>query len=165
MQDRDREDSLLARLDLRGRVREIMDGIGSVQIGQRKQDSNSLLSRLTSVDFEAVHADVASRRTNGTGKWLLETHDFLHWMENSSVLWCQGIPGCGKTTLASIVVDTLRGLQRNDSIYCDYRSLRLLQILLVVWYGNWLRRWNSFPNFQRTVLILSRTKSWDPTRR
>ncbi|KAI1357525.1 ankyrin repeat-containing domain protein [Xylaria arbuscula] len=60
------------------------------------------------------HSDVATRRIEGIGAWLLEDEQYLRWLHRqdaSSVLWCQGQPGAGKTFLMSFVVDKLRRMQ------------------------------------------------------
>ena len=58
-------------------------------------------------------------------------------------MWCRGIPGSGKTVLASLVIDSLRepeltqtytGLERACSvvagIYCSYKSPQLIANML-----------------------------------
>ncbi|KIM89024.1 hypothetical protein PILCRDRAFT_812910 [Piloderma croceum F 1598] len=61
-------------------------------------------------------------------RWLLESQVFQAWLEGiSETLWCLGMPGAGKTILASIVVDHLRNLFRDKNvavacIYCNYKE-------------------------------------------
>ncbi|KAJ6590682.1 ankyrin repeat-containing domain protein [Mycena vulgaris] len=53
--------------------------------------------------------EIFSTRQSGTGKWLLEDVHFKAWKSSrGGIMWCRGIPGAGKTVLASIVVDHLR---------------------------------------------------------
>jgi hypothetical protein len=45
-----------------------------IQRSQEREDKDRkqrLLSQLTTINFEASHADVSSRRAEGTGHWLL----------------------------------------------------------------------------------------------
>ena len=96
-----------------------------------------MLSKLTSIDFEATHKDISSRRVEDTGQWLLESPAYKSWHESKSscVLWCPGVPGAGKTMLASLVIDDLRQSdfdphsRPTDStkqgvagVYCSYRN-------------------------------------------
>ncbi|OJJ95991.1 hypothetical protein ASPACDRAFT_35337 [Aspergillus aculeatus ATCC 16872] len=52
------------------------------------------------------------RICDGSGAWLFRDKAFTHWLDFSAktppVLWLQGIPGAGKTFLASLVVDKAR---------------------------------------------------------
>jgi hypothetical protein len=48
------------------------------------------------------HHNVQSRRTDGTGEWLIETPEFQGWFENQELEGCRvllgfGEPGAGKT--------------------------------------------------------------------
>ena len=66
----------------------------------------------------------------GTGEWLLSHHIFLRWIvkpEPSETLWLAGMPGSGKTLLASIVIDHLeKQFGQSDVgiafIFCDYKD-------------------------------------------
>ena len=104
-----------------------------------------MLSKLTSIDFEATHADISSRRVKDTGHWLLESPAYKSWHDGNSsrVLWCPGVPGAGKTMLASLVIDDLRQSdfashsRTNDSakqgvlgVYCSYRNPDTTSILV-----------------------------------
>ncbi|KAJ7430746.1 ankyrin repeat-containing domain protein [Mycena latifolia] len=54
-------------------------------------------------------AEILSSRQSGTGEWLLEEDRFKAWKSSlGGALWCYGIPGAGKTVLASLVVQHLR---------------------------------------------------------
>ncbi|KAH6911841.1 hypothetical protein BKA70DRAFT_863385 [Coprinopsis sp. MPI-PUGE-AT-0042] len=61
-------------------------------------------------NLRKVHLDVLSKATDGTGVWLLRNEKFLVWLDpngNLKILWGIGIPGAGKTVLASIVIRDL----------------------------------------------------------
>lgn len=67
-----------------------------------------ILRWLSPLRSQAMQGDNFSRRHEGTGHWLLESPQFRSWLQgNADVLWCPGLPGAGKTILASIVVDRL----------------------------------------------------------
>ncbi|KAK7038242.1 ankyrin repeat domain-containing protein [Favolaschia claudopus] len=55
------------------------------------------------------HADISYMQQSGTGRWFLQDSVFERWKSGSlRTLWCRGMPGAGKTVLASLVVDELR---------------------------------------------------------
>ncbi|KAI0889747.1 uncharacterized protein GGS22DRAFT_194104 [Annulohypoxylon maeteangense] len=44
----------------------------------------------------------------GTGSWLLDSAEYLSWItRENSILWLNGIPGCGKTVLSSTIIEDL----------------------------------------------------------
>ncbi|PVH69331.1 hypothetical protein DL98DRAFT_625565, partial [Cadophora sp. DSE1049] len=59
--------------------------------------------------IEADHANYQEARRLGTGDWILKNEEVRNWLESdvpeSSILWIKGIPGAGKTILASIIID------------------------------------------------------------
>lgn len=64
----------------------------------------------------------------GTGGWFIESFQFQAWMQNSGqTLFCPGIPGAGKSNMASIVIDELDRLHGNDPsvgiayTFCSFR--------------------------------------------
>ena len=66
-------------------------------------------------------------RHPGTGVWLTESDDFKRWLSTPhSKLWLRGIPGAGKTVLASSVIQ--EALVASDPcvavafFYCDYKN-------------------------------------------
>ncbi|CAO2653806.1 Nn.00g032170.m01.CDS01 [Neocucurbitaria sp. VM-36] len=65
-----------------------------------------------------------------TGRWLLDHPTFQEWFDPQypmvpPLLWLNGIPGAGKTILASIVVEEARKLNPTPTVlyfYCKYRN-------------------------------------------
>jgi Cdc6-like AAA superfamily ATPase len=87
-----------------------------------------ILNWLTPVDYGPQQSDHFSRQQEGTGQWLLVSHEFRKWLnERKQTLYCDGIPGAGKTIMTSIVVEHLNNRHRNDIstsivyLYCDFR--------------------------------------------
>ena len=102
-------------------------------------------------DFSKQQADFLRQRQEGTGQWFLESPQFQEWYSpcflrtwlilifpqanqptrlsrKSVTLFCPGIPGAGKTILASIVIDHLqRNLANRDVgiayLYCNFRRV------------------------------------------
>ncbi|KAF7370633.1 Ankyrin repeat domain containing protein [Mycena sanguinolenta] len=77
---------------------------------------DTIIEWYSPLNFFVRQADIFRLHQPGTGQWFLEMDSFRKWKcEYSKVLWCRGIPGAGKTVLASIVVDHLRA----DHGHCD----------------------------------------------
>lgn len=68
-----------------------------------------ILRWISRVEYQAHHDSVKKQRLEGTGQWLIAKSEFQSWQKSSesSILWLHGIPGCGKTHLASLVIDTV----------------------------------------------------------
>ncbi|EAU90013.1 ankyrin repeat domain-containing protein 28 [Coprinopsis cinerea okayama7 len=104
--------------------------------GRREQ---RLLNRLAHrVNFRAIQLDVRKKWTPGTGAWFLQSRLYKEWKgSRSGVLWGTGIPGAGKTLLASNVANDLLQLEEEAKgrvavivIYCRYtESLSVKEIL------------------------------------
>ena len=104
------------------------DRVRSLQLKGDQHERIALLDWITPLTFPAQQNAVFSRRQEGTGQWLFESPEFKQWIKKPrETLLCRGIPGAGKTTLASIAIDHLQGTLRHEDIpvvyiYCDYRK-------------------------------------------
>ncbi|KAL9076997.1 MAG: hypothetical protein Q9161_000630 [Pseudevernia consocians] len=102
--------------------------VGSLQLRNHQHERLALLEWITPLNFPAQQSVVFSRRQEGTGQWLLESPEFETWRNRPrETLLCKGIPGAGKTVLASIAIDYLERAFRHKHIpvvyiYCDYRK-------------------------------------------
>ena len=87
-----------------------------------------VLESFGSIDPRRNHDMSRKLRHPNTGLWLLELPKFKYWLTTTNaILWLYGIPGAGKTVLASLVIDEIL-LKTNSSIaaayfYCDYKDL------------------------------------------
>lgn len=113
----------------------IGDGIQGISLGvmtltkdasdQRRRDIATWLSPL---NFLGRQDDIFRRRQAGTTKWLLESKEFKDWVVGKrKLLRCSGIPGGGKTTAASVVVEHLKSRPKLGKIavaviYCNYKE-------------------------------------------
>ena len=101
--------------------------VGDLQLNKDQRERHDLLEWLSPLNFPAQQSAIFNRRQEGTGQWLFESPEFKKWMsESGQTLLCRGIPGAGKTMLASIAVNHLkRALHQKDIpvtyIYCDYK--------------------------------------------
>ncbi|KAJ7509743.1 hypothetical protein B0H11DRAFT_1846849, partial [Mycena galericulata] len=81
------------------------------------------------INFFQRQADISRTRQPGTGGWLLEHARFEQWVNGSPVnLWCCGMPGAGKTLLASVVVEHLEARSKDENIgiacmYLNYHEI------------------------------------------
>ncbi|KAJ7177596.1 hypothetical protein C8R46DRAFT_889097, partial [Mycena filopes] len=91
------------------------------------------------INFFQQHADITSARQKGTGGWLLVHPHFQEWKEGlGRTLWCSGIPGAGKTVLASMVVDHLSQspTARTACIYLNHKETKVqtpANLLASIW--------------------------------
>ncbi|KAJ7440432.1 ankyrin repeat-containing domain protein [Mycena latifolia] len=86
-------------------------------------EEKQILDWITSLNFFQRQADVFQAWQPGTGEWLLSDATFKNWtLGSGGVLWCRGIPGAGKTVLASVVVNHLRAEFHNNNtvVACIY---------------------------------------------
>ncbi|KAI9826329.1 MAG: hypothetical protein M1832_000246 [Thelocarpon impressellum] len=94
----------------------------------RRKDEHRqrLLKYLSSFDYTYRHRKLCEVRHEGSGAWLFKNEQFKDWKEGrkSSCLLCSGIPGCGKSVLASLLVEScLSQPQKGVGVayyYCDY---------------------------------------------
>ncbi|KAI9783442.1 MAG: hypothetical protein M1816_001366 [Peltula sp. TS41687] len=93
-----------------------------------RSEQSDILRWISSIPFEENHITACKGRTADTGDWLLKRSEYIEWRSSSAstILWLHGIPGAGKTKLASRAVDDLRDTferYRNDEavafFYCD----------------------------------------------
>lgn len=62
-----------------------------------------------------------------TGRWLLQSHEYVHWSTTANgKLWLYGIPGAGKTVLMSMVIEeAMKHCSPGNAVayfYCDYKE-------------------------------------------
>ncbi|KAF2796045.1 hypothetical protein K505DRAFT_222466, partial [Melanomma pulvis-pyrius CBS 109.77] len=76
-----------------------------------------ILNWLSPLDMNRTHQSISDRVQPGSGKWFLNSEPYVHWSSSEGEidpLWCWGIPGAGKTVLASIVINHLRQSRGED---------------------------------------------------
>ncbi|KAL8754169.1 MAG: hypothetical protein Q9199_004528 [Rusavskia elegans] len=88
-----------------------------------------ILAWFSPLNFFKTQQDMFARREDGTGNWLIESPTFQDWLSGSHrAICCTGMPGAGKSILASVVVDFLRkhrtktGSTGVAAIYCNFKE-------------------------------------------
>jgi len=106
----------------------VRKGIELLSLHQNDHNQHTILEWLTPVDYAAQQSDFIARRQAGTGQWLLDSPEFQEWLDaEKQTLFCDGMPGAGKTMLTSIVVDELTYRFRDNRtvgiayLYCNFR--------------------------------------------
>ncbi|KAI1751902.1 hypothetical protein F4782DRAFT_531142 [Xylaria castorea] len=75
----------------------------------QQDDLIKILGWISNIAYETDFTNINQNRLADTCEWLGRHPKYLDWLERekSSIFWLHGIPGAGKTYLASKVVDTL----------------------------------------------------------
>ncbi|KAL6801754.1 ankyrin repeat-containing domain protein [Trichoderma sp. SZMC 28012] len=110
-------------------LNQVCQSVGHIQLQVDKQEEKQILDWLTPIDYGLIHSDYYKRLQPGTGKWFLEQKEFQDWITgNNGTLFCYGIPGAGKTILASLIINRLSSRFRGSSdigityVYFNYNK-------------------------------------------
>ncbi|OCL02380.1 hypothetical protein AOQ84DRAFT_382728, partial [Glonium stellatum] len=103
------------------------EGVDKLVCHQDNQERQAIIDWLSPTDYATQQSDFMSKRYEGTGLWFLTSSEFQKWISRSKqTMFCSGIPGAGKTMIASIVIDHL-WTEFNDAdvgiafLYCNYQ--------------------------------------------
>ncbi|KAL9064639.1 MAG: hypothetical protein Q9157_007759 [Trypethelium eluteriae] len=82
---------------------------------QTDQIYSSVVDWLRPIDFMPDHRAARKRHEPETGNWFLEGRPYEAWKTApKSFLWVNGNPGCGKTILASAIIEDLVGYVKSQ---------------------------------------------------
>ncbi|KAI9765690.1 MAG: hypothetical protein M1840_007248 [Geoglossum simile] len=91
------------------------------------QERRAILKWLTPINYAPQQSDYLKRRQPETGQWFLDSAEYQAWLKtDKQTLFCQGIPGAGKTILTSIVIADLFNRFHSDAtvgiayVYCNF---------------------------------------------
>ncbi|KAH6908128.1 hypothetical protein BKA70DRAFT_1562748 [Coprinopsis sp. MPI-PUGE-AT-0042] len=85
-----------------------------------------ILEWISTLNFEALQKDIREKWTPGTGQRFLSSQLFMQWLESiCGTLWGTGMPGAGKTILASAIIAHVRDHFKGAGVcvafaYCRY---------------------------------------------
>lgn len=127
--------SLIQALSRQDEVRSLVGGIRTALKERHEAETRiainkerkKVLKSSGKVDPRSIHDMNRKLRSPDTGLWLTESQDFKQWLETKNAkLWYYGIPGAGKSVLASSVIEEALHIS-SPSIavaffYCDYKD-------------------------------------------
>ena len=132
-------DGMTAFLQTLSRQKDLQSGIDDIKTEfQRKREvetriavsteRRNILDWIQPYDPHQNHSMNLNLRHPGTGLWLIESDEFRAWLSCSrGRLWYYGIPGAGKTVLASSAIqEALERTSPNIAVaffYCDYKNI------------------------------------------
>ncbi|TFK26002.1 hypothetical protein FA15DRAFT_654637 [Coprinopsis marcescibilis] len=74
---------------------------------------------LSDFNYHAIQADNYRKRAEGTGKWAIDDPKISKWLEGIlGILWGIGMPGAGKTLLATFIIDYLLQKSKANKRIC-----------------------------------------------
>ncbi|KAH6902845.1 hypothetical protein BKA70DRAFT_1156371, partial [Coprinopsis sp. MPI-PUGE-AT-0042] len=119
------------------------------QQGASAQDPEHLrkvLDFLSLVNFRTIQQENHSKWTPDTLKWLLEGSMFQWWLETQgAIVWGTGMPGAGKTILASVVIQDSEDHAPSDIcigyVYCRYTEPMKVRDILAALVRQLLERY------------------------
>ena len=120
-----RQDKLQNTVDgMRTELKERHEAETRIVLNKERQE---VLKSFAKVDPRSNHDINRKLRSPGTGLWLTEGPEFRHWLETENArLWLYGIPGAGKTVLASsLIEEALRTSSPSSAVaffYCDFKN-------------------------------------------
>ncbi|KAJ6563714.1 hypothetical protein DFH09DRAFT_1364088 [Mycena vulgaris] len=104
-----REGERLEHHDIYKSVQDVARNQERYQYYHDLAERDKIIEWFSPLNFFLRQADILSIRQPGTGEWLLQDELFKKWKSGTvKTVWFCGMPGAGKTVLASIVVDDLR---------------------------------------------------------
>ncbi|KAL8989283.1 MAG: hypothetical protein Q9169_008392, partial [Polycauliona sp. 2 TL-2023] len=106
----------------------VEDGIADIkallELVSACQISSDLAKWLNAPDATVNHNTACAKKHPGTGLWLTQSPEFLHWLtEPNSILWLNGFAGSGKSVLCSTAIQAAlrqRGSDRGIGIAFFY---------------------------------------------
>jgi ribosomal protein S8 len=110
------------------RIVELKDELNDQRQIDQFEELSRFLNLISANDYASQQRDYLSKKTEGTGRRLLESDTYQRWVEGTgSTLYCYGMPGSGKTIMSSIVIGNLN--KRIESlpnvylayVYCNFR--------------------------------------------
>ena len=131
-------DGMSGFLQALSRQTEIQNGVQEIKrtLGQRLEEEKRvavsseyrlILDSIGPIDPQIIYERNLSLRHPATGLWFTEGEDFMNWWHTPhSQLWLYGIPGAGKSILASSVIQEIMA-RAHDNValaffYCDYKD-------------------------------------------
>ncbi|KAL8830105.1 MAG: hypothetical protein Q9170_005887 [Blastenia crenularia] len=107
-------------------------GISDLRNRVDAKEREDTLAWFSPLNFYQSQHDMLRKREKGTGQWLIDSPEFQRWIAGSTrTLCCSGIPGAGKSVLASVVVDFLRNAPTRPcshgtaAAFCNFKETEI----------------------------------------
>ncbi|KAL2683328.1 hypothetical protein Neosp_007798 [[Neocosmospora] mangrovei] len=92
------------------------ESVEAMKLRSDREVELQMLNWLTAIDYGPQQSDIFRAHQPGTGQWVLDSDQFQKWIATrAKTLFCPGIPGAGKTIVASVVINHLMEKLREDS--------------------------------------------------
>ena len=96
-----------------------------LQLNALTETLETALAWLSHVNPTLKHQAFKRDRHPGTGTWLFDLPEMTNWLDSpNDALWIYGIPGSGKTTLSTLVVDEVLSRVRSECTATAYFYVR-----------------------------------------
>lgn len=145
-------ESIQSFTDSSQRLDEIQEGVGGIKRQLTDSEDRQVLEWLSSSDRgRERHVEIRSRRTPGTGTWILHTPAFRDWIDEASpakLVWFIGAPGCGKSTLLYVCVCLL---------YAESQLTRIALSSLMNWRPHNAKTTQWLPTIIATIVLKLRS--------
>ncbi|KAJ5597420.1 hypothetical protein N7537_007504 [Penicillium hordei] len=93
---------------------------------RQSQQTLEILNWLSPLKSIGTHSDIFSRYHDGTLSWIQKDERYKAWLDGSSnSVWCFGIPGAGKTILASVIINDVSKKFPSHGLaylYCNHKD-------------------------------------------
>ncbi|KAF8424842.1 hypothetical protein EV426DRAFT_701102 [Tirmania nivea] len=120
-------DMLIAEIRKAEKARKLAEAeIKKADHERNVRQGRAVIDWLHGIAVEDDQERYSGHRHPGTGKWLFLREEFIDWCNgDSKTLWLTGKPGCGKTILASTLIEELQSARKQQVLYffCDYRDM------------------------------------------
>ncbi|KAH6678550.1 hypothetical protein B0J14DRAFT_559676 [Halenospora varia] len=94
-----------AVLDLEKTITAFIESQEKTQL-KNVQECRTIATWLSARNDVRTQQNVCRNLVSDVGQWLFQEDTFKRWLETpGEILWCKGIPGAGKTALASMIID------------------------------------------------------------
>ncbi|KAI9045415.1 purine and uridine phosphorylase [Aspergillus affinis] len=104
----------------------IHEKLKTLQDDMMREKIRNILNWLAPPSYEAQYIDALYKRQEGTGKLFLDSPHFAAWVRGDiRILLCPGIPGAGKTIMASIVIHYMRVNPQNKQPFLPHEQLEI----------------------------------------